>query len=265
MGAFTSMNKRDKNMLLLLLVVIVFYVSYSYIITPTLALSDSLKVDIAQLEADIKNSEDIIERSEELETDLLVMKDQVNNKYNSFLGSLNQAQILYKIDTVMSDAEIKADSYMPAEIVYGRVAIERGIYEQFKYPLLEMAEKIEPEIYGGQEAAIGESEDTTEEISPDSVAIADITINFYNVSYDKIYNFMKGMEELDKAIKLKNIEISKAEEGLTGQTIYSLYSLPTLSQDHKDEFKFTPVLPKGKVNPFQSVGVGATNENQENN
>ena len=265
MGAFTNMNKRDKNMLLLLLVVLVFYVCYAYVITPALTLSEGLKSDIIQLEADIRSSEETLAKSEELETELLEMKEEVNDKYSVFLGSLDDAEILYKIDTVMSGVDLKADSYMPAEVVYSKVAVERGVYEQFKYPLLEMAEKIEPQMYPVPEAVIGESEETTEEVSPDSVALADITINFYDVSYDKIYNFMQGMEDLDKTITLKDIEISKAEEGLTGHMTYSLYVLPVLSQDHKDELKFTSVIPRGKVNPFQSVGVGATNENQEDN
>lgn len=249
MSAFSNMNKRDKNLLLLLLVVITFYLCYTYVITPALETSSALKVEQEQLQADLLRAQDLVGKEEELRTQSEQQKQEINEKYNIYLKSLNQAQILTRMDTLMSETKFAVVSYIPTEIAAVQVPVETGLYEALKYPLLNMAKQVNANITEEKSQTEGETTVTEGELE-DMLPNFEITFSFNDATYSSMYDFIESVEDLDKTIQLKNISVTGNEEKISGEIILSLFGLPPVDENNMTDYPVISVTPKGKVNPF---------------
>ena len=249
MSAFSNMNKRDKNLLLLLLVVIIFYLCYTYVITPALEISSALKVEQEQLQADLLRAQDLVGKEEKLRTQSEQQKQEINEKYNIYLKSLNQAQILTRMDTLMSETKFAVDRYIPTETAAAQVPVEMGLYEALKYPLLNMAKQVNANIAEEKSQTEGETTVTEGELE-DMLPNFEITFSFNDATYSSMYDFIESVEDLDKTIQLKNISINGNEENISGEIILSLFGLPPVDENNMTDYPVISVTPKGKVNPF---------------
>ena len=249
MSAFSNMTKRDKNLLLLLFIVIIYYLCYTYVITPALETSSSLKIEQEQLQTDLLRAKELIGKEDELRTQSENLKQEINQKYSIYLKSLNQAQILMKMDTLMSETKFPVDGYISTETAALQVPVESGLYEDLKYPLLNMAKQVNPKIAEEKSQTEGEvivTEGELEDMLPNS----EITFSFNDATYSSMYDFIKSVEELDKTIQLKNITITGNEKNISGEIIFSLFGLPPVDENNMIDYPVTSVIPKGKANPF---------------
>ena len=249
MSAFSNMTKRDKNLLLLLFIVIIYYLCYTYVITPALETSSSLKIEQEQLQTDLLRAKELIGKEDELRTQSENLKQEINQKYSIYLKSLNQAQILMKMDTLMSETKFPVDGYISTETAALQVPVESGLYEDLKYPLLNMAKQVNPNIAEEKSQTEGEvivTEGELEDMLPNS----EITFSFNDATYTTMYDFIKSVEELDKTIQLKSISITGNEEKISGEIIFTLFGLPPIDENNMIDYPVVNVTPKGKVNPF---------------
>ena len=249
MSAFSNMTKRDKNLLLLLFIVIIYYLCYTYVITPALETSSSLKIEQEQLQTDLLRAKELIGKEDELRTQSENLKQEINQKYSIYLKSLNQAQILMKMDTLMSETKFPVDGYISTETAALQVPVESGLYEDLKYPLLNMAKQVNPNIAEEKSQTEGEvivTEGELEDMLPNS----EITFSFNDATYSSMYDFIKSVEELDKTIQLKNVTIAANEDKISGEIIFSLFGLPPVDENNMIDYPVTSVIPKGKANPF---------------
>ncbi len=249
MNTFTNMNKRDKNMLLLLLVVIVFYVSYTYIITPAMEASNTMKAELIQVQSDTQRAEQLAASEMELREKSVQLKQEIEDKYNIYLKSLNQAQILAKMDARMQDVNFDVDRYVPSESIAMQVPLEQGMYEALKYPLLNMAKEINKKIADEASQDAGEVMVTEGEFA-DMIPVAEIAISFNDATYGNMYDFIKSVEELDKTIHVKSIVIEGNGDKISGDVSFSLMGLPPINEEKMVDYPLTPLIPKGKANPF---------------
>ena len=89
---------------MLLLVVIVFYISYTFIISPSLQTATAINEQTESLKSELENAKSLIGKEDELNKDAKDMLKELNEKYSVFFPELNQAQLLYKMDTLMAGA-----------------------------------------------------------------------------------------------------------------------------------------------------------------
>lgn len=249
MGAFANLNKRDKNLLLLLLVVVAFYISYTYVITPALSTNGALKAEQVQLQSDIIRSKELIEKEEELKTQAGQQKQDIDKKYNIYLKSLNQAQILIRMDTILTESKFNIERYIPTDTSAVQVPLESGLYEALKYPLLNMAKQLNSNLIEEPSQEAGEVLVTEGELG-DMLPNSEITFSFNDATYSSMYEFIKSVEGLDKTIQLKAINISGNEDKISGEIIFSLFGLPPIDENNMTDYPVIPVIPKGKANPF---------------
>ena len=249
MSAFSNMTKRDKNLLLLLFIVIIYYLCYTYVITPALETSSSLKIEQEQLQTDLLRAKELIGKEDELRTQSENLKQEINQKYSIYLKSLNQAQILMKMDTLMSETKFPVDGYISTETAALQVPVESGLYEDLKYPILNMAKQVNPKIAEEKSQTEGEvivTEGELEDMLPNS----EITFSFNDATYSSMYDFIKSVEALDKTMQLKSITIEGNEKNISGEIIFSLFGLPPVDENNMIDYPVTSVIPKGKANPF---------------
>ncbi len=250
MKMFSNLSGRDRNLLMVLLVAVVFYLCYSMIIAPSLESATILKEEAASIKSELDRAKDLIGREEELGKQAAGLREALADKYSVFFADLNQSRLLYKLDTLMLNAGITVSSYIPSPETAAPVPLEQGSFLPVNYPLLDLAKEIQPSLHQ-QEGLSAEETNGMDEGASDMIPGADITFVFENSTYESVYAFINAVEMMNKTVRLKNIDITKDETGISGQLIFGFYSLPTLEEKKKDELKFDPVLPKGKANPFQ--------------
>lgn len=270
MKFFNNISRRDKSLLMLLLVVVVFYICYTFVISPSLQVATAIIEQTNSLKSELDNAKSLIGKEDELRKQEKDLRHKINEKYTVFLPKLDQAQLLYKMDSLMINAGIPVSAYTPTLESAAQVPVQIGTYDSLTYPLLDLAKTIQPSLYEQKEIPAAPSTDAAASPSdaavpptdaaaqspdaaaggPDMVPNVDITFGFENASYESIFAFITQVEAMNKTIVLKSSDISKNDTGLSGQLTFGFYALPTLDEKQADLLKFNPVIPKGKPNPF---------------
>lgn len=243
-------SRRDRNLLMILAVAIVFYLCYTFIMTPALVRKATLNMELDAVTAELERAEATVASLPELEKEADALSSELTQKYVVFFPELNQSKILYQMDTLMINTGFKASSFIPSAPVPTAVVIEQGTYMQPSYPLLDIASRINPDIIKSDSGNQEEAPAAATEESDDMIPAMDIAVNFSNTSFESINSFLAAVEGMKKTVVLRNVSIAEEAEGLQGQLIFSLYSLPRLNNAEKGYLEFVPVIPLGKTNPF---------------
>jgi len=250
MKAFNNISARDRNLLILLLAAIIFYLSYTFVLTPGIEKSGLLNGDIAATQDEIARAKELIENRNDLARQENKLRKDLVDKYAVFFTNLDQVELLHKLDTLMTGTGIKANSYMASILTVSSVELEQGGFAPLNYPMLDLAKNIEPKLYEGEPSeqlaiTAGQEGDT-----PDRIPCMEIIINYNTTSYDSVYNFIYSLEQLKKTVIVKSIDYTKQEGYLEGQLILDFYSIPQFDTTQNDGLTFVPVIPQGKANPF---------------
>lgn len=252
MKGFLKMSGRDRNLLILLLVVIIFYLCYTYVMVPFMTETELLQMELESAEAEIARVEALSGKEDEMKKHEAALMDDIIGKYAVFLTDVNQSRILYKVDTLALGTGLPISSYIPSTDMISPVMVEKGFYVPQDYPLKNLAFEINPELQedSKEEASGGAAVPDAAAASEDMIPGTDISIGFGSASYESVYNFIGEVEKLNRTAVLKSIDLSEGDGALQGQLVFSFYSLPRFNPSQKDGFDFTPVIPPGKVNPF---------------
>lgn len=248
-----NITQRDKNLLMILAAAIIIYLLYRFFISPFLEVGAVLSQEKQSVEADLYRIDVLMEQYPSLKGEERTEKAKLSEKYSMFFYDLNQERILNKLDTLLVNSGLNISTYTPTGTAAVPITVSEPVYVPLDYPLLEVASKINSSL---SETVEGEATDAAEASAGDDEALigdiptTDITLSFDNSSYESVMTFLKAVESMEKSLIVKNISMAKAEAGTGGQIILSLYALPKPDDSDRDLLKFTPVIPKGKTNPF---------------
>lgn len=254
MKGFLKMSGRDRNLLILLLAAIVFYLCYTYVMVPFMTATDLIREELQSAEGELARAEALSGKEVEMKKQEAMQKDDIIEKYAVFMTDIKQSRILYKVDTLAVGTGFPISSYVPATDVISQVMVETGFYIPPDYPLKNLAFEINPSLQediikeeaSGEESAAPQTSVESEDMIPGT----DISIGFGSASYESVYNFIGQVEKLNRTAVLKSIDLTGSGGMMQGQLVFSFYSLPHFDPNQKDGFDFNPVIPTGKVNPF---------------
>lgn len=252
-----KVSERDKKMLIILLAVVIGFLCYTFIMNPALTKGSELKAKAVAASAELKRVKNLIENLSTIQTQEADKKQEISKKYEQFFYDLNQEQILYKMDTLFQESGMTVSSYTPSKQVV--ISIPANIKTPYvTYPLLDLASKsnfsLTDPIYKikADKAAAGTTTEASQTTLPaDAVPTYDVTINFNATSYASIMTFIRKLEEMNKSIVIKKIDLRKSDVNLNGQIILTLYSLPKVDEKESEYLKFLPSVGTGKPDPFQ--------------
>ena len=258
MKIFSKMSARDRSLIILLLAAVIFYLCYTFIMSPQLEMAQVLKTNLTSAQEELSNAVDISGKADQLQDQERKQREELINKFSGFFFDLDQSRLLNKVDLLMVGSGLPPASYTPTPELASQVLVEKGAYMSQEYPLKELARKINPELQeaapetsqGGNPAANGEQAPTEAVQAADMVLGTDVSIGFSGASYESVFNFINSVEKMKKTVVLKSIDITKGELGLEGQLVYSFYSLPKLDSNQEDGLDYNPTIPAGKPNPF---------------
>lgn len=237
-------NSRDRNLLLLLATLVILFLIYNYAVTPILERGAMLKEELASAEAQLDYVTETIVNYPKLVEEEEMLSATVSDKYSVFFHEIVQERILYRLDTLIGLAELPVNRYSTSSVEAGPLDLPKPTFMPLEFPLFDLAAAVNPELLKEPPmlGEIGEGE---------SIPVTDITLDFYATTFESAMSFMESVETMDKSIIMKNVAIRKADEaGIEGQFVMSFLSLPHIDNALKDYLKFSPVIPRGKVDPF---------------
>lgn len=248
MSSFSNISKREKNLLLLVFVLLVFYFSYTFLLQPANAERLQLEEEMTQLQNDISRANALIGKAPELEQQLEQQRKEISDKYTVYLNSIDQEEILAKLGQLAQAANLTIYSYEATEPMAISVPIEQGGYQDLSYPLLDLARGINPSLPQDQ------SQQSTEELqspSEDLLASQYITLGFENATYTSIHQFIRSVENLDKSIQVRTLQLESNSSLLRGVISVVVFRLPSVDPDQESDYPLIAIAPRGKVHPFE--------------
>ena len=252
-----AVSKRDRQLLSILLAFILVFLCYYFIAGPAFDNGSILKQDISIAEQNMQQYKLVVEQGPVLEREVAEKKDELTEKYAIFLYKVDEARILYQLDTLMTGTGFAVNRYQQSGKDVSKVEMPSSDYAPNLYPLLELAQQLNPSLIEvsveGNNTDKPEEETVTEEtVTLDNVEYMDIGIGFNNAGYDAIYRFLTSVESLERTYILSDIVIGKDTQsaGLLGQLVSRSISLPKVDEAEADDLVFQPTVPKGRPNPF---------------
>ncbi len=247
-----NISPREQRMLSILAAAIIVFLLFNYVISPALVNGAVLSDEKNMLEAELTRVNTLIEQYPTLKKQENAENQQLTEKYRMFFYDLNQERILYKLDSLLAESGLNITSYVTAKASASQITAVMPEFMPLYYPLLGVASKINPSLIqepvSGPQA--GSQNQEGDNIPLDVIPTADITLRISNATYESATAFIKSLENMDKSVFVRSISLSKSDTGIGGQIVLSFYSLPKPDDSDKDLLKFTPVIPKNKVNPF---------------
>ena len=264
MSIFRKMSARDRSLIILMLAAVIFFICYTFIMSPSMEAATILKGNLATAQSELSQAQDISGKAPELQTQERKQREELIKKYSGFFFDLSQSRLLNKMDSLMIGTGLPATSYLASPEVVSQVPLEQGVFAPQQYPLKDLAVKINPStqdepqnVTEGQNPADASNQAETVPAgepqaveASDMIPSTDVSVGFTGASYESIYNFIGMVEKMNKTVVIKSADITKDETGLGGQIVFSFYSLPKLDPEQKDGLDYDPVVPAGKANPF---------------
>ncbi len=237
-------NKRDRDLLMLLITLVVAFLIYNYVMAPAIEKGRELKSELSAAEQQLDLIDTTIRDYPKLVEKEAELSSEIAAKYSNFFYEIVQERILYNLDTLILNAGLPVSRYSCSPVEAMPVELPRPEYYPLDYPLRDLAAELNPEF--AKEASIVHDESTG-----GSIPTTDITIDFSATSYEATMAFIKSVEEMDKSILMKNVALRKGDDyRIDGQLIMSFYAMPQIDDSMKNYLEFSPVIPKGKENPF---------------
>ncbi len=250
----TTMNSRDKNLLIFLAAVVAVFVIYYFIISPAWAKGSELSIEAKLAENQLVNAQNAVEQLPENRIKYSEQLQEITEKYKAFFYEINQERILYKLATLITNAGIPVISYTQTRPTVETIPVFQSKYQPLTYPILEDALILNDELLTKVASQNNnKSSSNSKEASSDAAAFTQITISFSEASYESVVSFLKQVETMDRAIVVQNINLMKNVEGTTlkGEIVLNLYSLAKPDKAENNDLIFEPTLPSGKANPFK--------------
>ena len=249
-----SANTRDKNLLILLGVVILLFILYYFLLSPALDKAGQLKMEQEAVRTELQTAQTTVEQLPANRKEASAKLDALTEKYKQFFYEINQERLLYQLDTLINATDLPVNSYSQTKAVAKAIEEPDVVYAPLKYLLLEQAAVVNEKL--AQALRLGTSGSGTiaasEGPAKDQVAVSYISLGFAGATYESFFNFLGAIEKLDRGIIIENFSIGNGGTGtaLRGQLVLGIYSLAKPDEKESGDIEFTPVSPKGRLNPF---------------
>lgn len=246
--------KRDKDLLKVLIFILIAFVVYYFGMGPAIARSTMLSEDALAAEAEYNQAAEVVRKLPELKQEEKKLISILSEKYQQFFYEINEERLLMKLDKIIADSGLPMSTITISKLYADAISTETADYSPVSYPLMDLAAKSNKSLIidDGKGVQKDNQNSKSKEIPKDAVAYSDFQITFSAGTYESAYSFIKSVEELDRTIIVKNVNLKKGKNGagLDGEILLGIYSIAKPNELDSTDLEFKPVQPKGKTNPF---------------
>lgn len=169
-----TMNKRDQGLLLILAFILIAFVIYYLVISPQYEKGTLLAEEAKLTKIEYERSVEIANKLPDLKKEELENKKNISKKYKQFFYEVNIERILYKLDSLLSGADLPMSSIAISKPTVGVIETEKTEFNPLTYPLLELAAKSNDTLINKNESGVHNNEPKSG--SKDAIAYSNITI-----------------------------------------------------------------------------------------
>lgn len=242
-----KLNKREKILIGVLALLLIGFLLYSFILKPQRAKLNELKSDRRAKLDQLSALKEEISSESKLYIELLSLEDYINNKAEGFFTKVTQEDIILLVEELSNTAKLKVP-----DIDFPEGRVEEVI---LKDP--EEAKEVDGVVEGDEETEKLEEPLTEEELA--ELPKVELKVNSADLKYEGYYysflDFLKSISEYEKKIIVKDINVSKDEDGyLRGNIALDFYSIENIMQDGEEVYAWGPNLGYVVGDPFSQFG-----------
>lgn len=257
-----KLNKREKILILVLALILVSFLLYSYVIKPQRESLETLKGDRSVKLRQLSELKEEIASESKLYIELLSLEDEINSKAEGYFTKITQEDIILLIEEITNTAKLKVPDIDFPESRVEEVFLPEPVVEGATSDTAVPAEGEAPAPAEGEEPppppADGEEEKPKVDLKVHS---ADLKYEGYYYSF---LDFLKGISEYEKKIIVKDIKVTKDEDGyIRGNILLDFYSIENIIQDGEELYAWGPNLGYVVGDPFLQFGDYTAKKNAD--
>ncbi|MBS4536189.1 hypothetical protein GOQ29_11235 [Clostridium sp. D2Q-14] len=238
------LSKREKILLYISGILLVFFIIYNFILLPQLTKLKELSSQSKELEKDLLDAETSINLIEDLDEKINLKEHKIINLTSDLFPSLQQEEILTLLDSFIKDSNIRVQSINFSEIKFDSIENNEIDKDDKNNNSNEHSDSIENNNNFNEEK---DSIELEKEIFIENMSATII----YSGAYHEIIDFLSYIDNFDKNIIIKNINIIENDEEVSGDIVLDFYGIPKVNSSDKEFIHIPNSSINGKKNPFE--------------
>lgn len=252
-----KLSNREKILLGSLGVLILIVAYYQFILMPQLNKIEELRTEVEEYSNKVNEVRIEISPKNKIHKEFKEINSKIALSTEDLFPKLIQEKFITIIDTISKESEVDTESIGFTEEEIDIIDYEVDEAGSQNYYLKGLVQ-----IYNGQSKkevmTEGKSQenDNKEDVSKNETSKSQLekmraTINFSG-KYEDIIDFVKKIEDYDKNISIKSMNINKCEESsIAGNIVLDFYAVPKLHDQDADYLKWEIANIYGRENPFK--------------
>lgn len=194
-----TLNKRERNLLLLLAVIVIAFVYYQFLMTPLRASLQELQTDKQVQEEKYNAMQQVFSKEAPLDKQIAAANEGSKLLATDLFGALTQEDIMVLFYDLLSEGNIE----------------------------LAQLNFTEPRIQVSTSEQAAQQEEANEQ---DFAKVYSLQLR-YKAAYQDLVDFLQAIREYERRITVSNMQLSDISDGvLTGDIAFDFYSVPYVDQ-----------------------------------
>lgn len=262
-----NLSKREKVMLILLGITILIVGFYMLYIKPQLEKIQELNkvADVLQKSVDFTKTN--ISLEDKVDSNYKILNEKINSITRNFFPEIKQENYIIMLDGFLESSNVygKTMSFLETEIgsIEERKAESKDsdLLNQIYEIINEFSDSVNEVSTNEYKEQKSQSEEQNDDMSLENM---NATIYFQG-KYENIVSFLRKIEDFNKNIIIKNLNLVKDNEDdlITGSIILQFYAVPKLKLLDEDYYQWDYQGNYGKDNPFYNDTSNKDKENRE--
>jgi|GEM_PF-5616707 len=258
-----KLTAREKAMLILLAVISGLLAIYYLLWEPQMLEIQSLEEEKAAYEVQLSQNQKFISSfGDESQTEYLELKGKIEEKTKKFFPVISEEKIIMLLDGLFADTgiQVKAMNFSDNQVtsLQPKTASEAEEISTLRELVIQYYETLNQMLGSGEDEK--QPEPKEDQGTDREIALESMSVTFqYSASFNQLMDFIRSVEELNRAIVFDELIISQAlteddqpGEGqiLTGTISMTFYAIPKITDQDADYADWPIDRQYGTDNPF---------------
>ncbi len=240
-----KLSNREKKLLIILLVIGVLFTYYKLVFESQADKITELKKKSEEYKHDVEVITNEISPDSKVRKEYKIMNEKISSLYKRFYPEIIQEKIIIRFDDMIKTSEIEAQNLSFNEPEINSIEENESKEKNEEYEM----ENIVRMYLGLDDKKTEEDNKKEKEVKIEKLSA---NLNFVG-NYSKITSFLKQIEENEREILIKNLNLIKNEANeLTGNMQLEIFAVPKLYDQDEDYLEWELFNEYGKDNPFYS-------------
>ncbi|WP_202710855.1 hypothetical protein [Sporosalibacterium faouarense] len=265
-----TLSKREKVMIAFLVILIILAGFYIIYFKPQLEEIATLDKEAEALKQRVDITKTNISLTNQVDEKYKKLNEKVNAIVSDFFPSINQEKLIVILDEFInsSDVEAKSMNFTETELTSIKESVGNNNSSDYENQINDIVGEFKGDVKIVDSNNISKSSSSNNnEQEQKEITLRNMTTTiFFQGNYNDVVEFLSRIEEYNKKIIIKNLNLVKEEENnqITGSVILKFYAVPKLELQDIEYYQWDYDNKYGKDNPFYDNGLSKSNGSESN-